>query len=263
MGGKRNSMSYAAIGGRRAPRGLAAAFGLMATTAVACASLDQAFMPSDAAVQQASLQAWAGIKQQERVTTDPRYVSRVDRVADRVIRAAGGNPAQWEVEVFASDQLNAFALPGGKIGFYTGILDIMDSDDEIAAVMGHEVVHVLNKHAQQRAARSTSTQLGVAVAGAAIGASGGNAQAWSQILGIGAQVGNTLPFSRQHELEADREGLRLMARAGYRPEEAIDFWRKMEARKDGAPPEFLSTHPSGGRRIQQLQAEIERMRSGA
>lgn len=229
---------------------------------ISCASIDQAFMPSDAQIEQAAVQAWSGIKRQEPITTDARYVSRVQRVADKVIRASGQDPRQWEVQVFKSDQLNAFALPGGKIGFYTGILDLMDNDAQIAAVMGHEVVHVLNKHAQQRAARATSTQLGVGLAGAAIGAGGGNAQAWGQILGVGAQVANTLPFSREHELEADRLGLRIMANAGYDPYQAVAFWRKMQAQKDGAPPEFLSTHPDGGRRIQQLEAEIAAMRAG-
>ncbi|MEM6538169.1 MAG: M48 family metallopeptidase [Pseudomonadota bacterium] len=235
----------------------------LVAAAVACASLDQAFMPSDAQVQQQALSAWSGIKQQERVTNDPRYVTRVQRVATRVISAAGQNPAEWEVQVFASDQLNAFALPGNKIGFYTGILDLMDNDDQIAAVMGHEVVHVLNRHAQQRVARATSTNLGIGLAGAAIGARGGDANAWTQIFGMGAQIGNTLPFSRNHELEADREGLRLMVRANYDPRAAVTFWRKMRSQSGSRQPEFLSTHPDSGRRIQQLETEISAIESGA
>ncbi len=240
------------------------AFGALALGLVACASLDEAFAPPPAALQQAALQAWSGIKRQERPTNDPRYVSRMQRVAPRVIRAAGGDPAQWEVQVFASDQVNAFALPGGKIGFYTGILDLMDNDDQIAAVMGHEVAHVKAQHARKRAGRAAQTQFGLAAAGAAAGASGmSNPGALMQALGLGLQVGNALPFSRDHELEADRMGLRFMVAAGYDPYESVTFWRKMEAQKSGAPPEFLSTHPSGGRRIQQLEAEIRAMRAGA
>lgn len=225
-------------------------------TALGCASLDEAFAPPPAQLQAAALQAWSGIKKQEKISTDPRYTRRMQRVAPRVIRAAGGNPAEWEVRVFQSDQLNAFALPGGKIGFYTGILDLMDNDDQIAAVMGHEVAHVERQHAAKRAGRAMQTQLGLGVAGAAIGARGGNQDAWLQVLGLGAQIGSTLPFSRGHELEADTIGLRYMMRAGYDPNEAVRFWEKMEASKSGAPPEFLSTHPGGQTRIRQLREEI-------
>ena len=237
--------------------------GAVAATLIACASLDESFAPPEEQLQAAALSAWSGIKKQEQVTTNPKYTSRMRRVAPRVIRAAGGDPAQWEVVVFQSDQLNAFALPGGKIGFYTGILDLMDNDDQIAAVMGHEVAHVKFRHAALRAGRANQTQLGLGLGGAALGASGvQNAGAWMQIFGAGVTVANTLPFSREHELEADREGLYYMARAGYEPYEAVKFWQKMEAKKDGAPPEFLSTHPSGGTRIQQLEAEIAKMKAG-
>jgi len=237
----------------------------LAGVLAACASLDSAFAPPPEQVQQAALAAWSGIKQQEQVTTNPAYTNRMQRVATRVINAAGGNPAEWEVEVFQSDQLNAFALPGGKIGFYTGILDIMENDDQIAAVMGHEVAHVTYEHAAKRAGRAAQTSAWLTGAQLALGAGNiGNADLWMQALGLGAQVGNALPFSREHELEADRIGLRYMARAGFDPEEAIRFWEKMEEEKGaGGPPELLSTHPSGPNRIQQLREEIEAMRAGA
>ncbi len=143
--------------------------GVALAATAACASLDSAFAPPPDQLRAGALSAWAGLKQQEQVSTDPRYTSRINRVAPRIIRAAGENPADWEVVVFDSEQLNAFALPGGKIGFYTGILDIMENDDQIAAVMGHEVAHVTEEHSLQRAGRSN--QLAVLGGLASIGAS--------------------------------------------------------------------------------------------
>lgn len=232
--------------------------GVAATTLMACASLDQAFAPPPDQLRAGALSAWSGIKQKEKLSRDPKYTSRMARVAPKIIRAAGGNPAEWEVQVFDSDQLNAFALPGGKIGFYTGILDLMENDDQIAAVMGHEVAHVELEHSMKRAGRSNQ----LAVLGGAVSVAAGqtaNPQAWMQIYGIGASVGSALPFSRSHETEADKKGLRYMAAAGYNPYEAVRFWEKMSAQNKGAPPEILSTHPSGPTRIQNLKAEIKAM----
>jgi len=233
---------------------------------MACASLDSTFAPPPEQVRAAAVSAWSGIKQQQKISTDRRYLDRMNRVAPKIIRAAGGNPAEWEVEVFDSDQLNAFALPGGKIGFYTGILDLMENDDQIAAVMGHEVAHVNFQHASKRAGRAAQTQFGLGAAQAALGAGNvANANLWMQALGLGAQVGNALPFSRSHETEADRVGLRYMAAAGYNPEEAVRFWQRMATAKGegGAPPQLLSTHPSDDTRINNLKKEIELMRAGS
>ena len=228
----------------------------------ACASLDSAFAPSPDQLQAGALSAWSGLKQQEQLSTDPAYTSRVSRVAPKIIRAAGGNPAEWEVQVFASDRLNAFALPGGKIGFYTGILDLMENDDQIAAVMGHEVAHVELQHSMQRAGRSNQI---AALGGAASIAAGqtANPNLWMGVFGIGANVGSALPFSRSHETEADKKGLRYMAAAGYNPNEAVRFWERMSAENSGAQPEFLSTHPSGATRIQDLKNEIRVMGTGS
>ncbi|GJL91680.1 M48 family metallopeptidase [Hyphococcus sp.] len=206
--------------------------------------------------------AWTDLKKEQPVTTEAKYVNRVKRVAPKIIQAAGGNPAEWEVQVFKSDQLNAFALPGGKIGIYTGILDIMDNDDQIAAVLGHEVAHVNFNHSGERYSQTAAAQTALGAGSAAVGGSqvGGAAM---QALGLGAQVGLLLPFSRKHELEADKFGVRYMARAGYDPNEAVKFWEKMSASKSGAPPEFLSTHPSDATRIAQLKREIALLKSGA
>lgn len=245
------------VGFRRFTAG--AACGVAALGVAACASLDSAFAPPPEQVQAASLSAWQGIKSQQKVSTNPLYVTRMQRVAAKVIRAAGSDPAQWEVQVFESDQLNAFALPGGKIGFYTGILDLMENDDQIAAVMGHEVAHVKYEHSAKRAGRAAQTQFGLGLAAAGLSGSQ-NANLWMQAFGLGAQLGNALPFSRGHELEADREGLKYMAAAGYNPYEAVRFWEKMGAANNGsAPPEFLSTHPGSGTRIERLKEEIRNM----
>lgn len=221
----------------------------------------QLLFVSSGQMAQLAATAWTDLKQQEKLSNDPKYVSRVRRVAPRIIRASGNNPADWEVQVFDSDSLNAFALPGGKIGFYTGILDIMENDDQIAVVMGHEVAHVNYNHAGERYSQSTLAQAGLTVAQVAVSGS----QYQNQILGIlgaGATLGVILPFSRRHELEADKFGLRYMHRAGYNVDEAVRFWEKMAAMKNGAPPEFLSTHPSDATRIAQLKREIALIRQG-
>ncbi len=239
-------------------RGLAS--GSVVVLAAGCAyneelGRNQLLFVSSGQMAQLATSAWSDLKKQEKISNDPRYVDRVRRVAPRIISAAGGSPSQWEVVVFDSKDLNAFALPGGKIGFYTGILDIMENDDQIATVMGHEVAHVNYNHSGERYSQSTLAQTGLSVAQVAVSGS----QYQNQILGVlgaGASLGVILPYSRKHELEADKFGLRYMHRAGYDPDEALKFWTKMAASKSGAPPEILSTHPSDQTRIAQLKREI-------
>ena len=203
--------------------------------------------------------AWSDLKRQERITNDPRYVNRVRRVAPRVIQASGGNPGQWDVQVFQSDQLNAFALPGGRIGFYTGLLDTMENDDQIATVMGHEVAHVNFNHSGERYSQSTLAQTGLSVAQVAVSGSRYQNQIMG-ILGAGASYGVILPFSRRHELEADKFGVRYMHRAGYNANQAVRFWENLSASKSGGPPAYLSTHPSDATRIAQLRREVALLR---
>lgn len=215
----------------------------------------QLLFVSQGQMAQLAASAWTDLKQQERITNDPKYTTRVNRVAPKIIRAAGESPAEWEVRVFASDDLNAFALPGGKIGIYAGILDLMENDAQIATVLGHEVAHVKFNHSGERYSQSSLASAGLSVA--QVAASGSQYQ--NEILGVlgaGASLGIILPFSRKHELEADRFGVRYMHRAGYDPNEAIRFWEKLSSMKSGAPPEILSTHPSDATRIAQLRREI-------
>ncbi|ADM10393.1 hypothetical protein PB2503_11744 [Parvularcula bermudensis HTCC2503] len=210
-------------------------------------------------------QAWAQIKEQEKVSTDTRYTSRLNRVAPKIVRALGEDPATWDYVVFDSDDLNAFALPGNHIGVYTGIMDIMENDAQLAAVVGHEVAHVRFNHSQERMAQSTLAQIGVLGVGAVIGATACESDQCQQgaltAASVGAMALFLLPHSRSQELEADVGGLRLMAKAGYNPCEAIEFWQNMQraSANQSRPPEFLSTHPGSDNRITTLRTEAQRL----
>lgn len=159
----------------------------------------------------------------------------------------------WDFNLIESDQVNAWCMPGGKVAFYTGILPICKDDAGIAVVMGHEVAHAIAKHGGERMSQGLALQLGgVALSEAVKSKPEQTRNLWMGAFGLGAQVGVMLPFSRQHESEADHLGLVFMAMAGYDPREAPKFWERMAAQGGGAPPEFLSTHPSDETRIRQL-----------
>lgn len=165
---------------------------------------------------------------------------------------------QWEYNLVEDPSVNAWCMPGGKIVVYTGILPITKNEAGLATVMGHEVAHALVDHGAQRMSAAQLQQLGaVGVSVAASGRSESTQQILAQAYGLGSQLGVMLPFSRNHELEADQIGLILMAIAGYNPDEAINFWQRMQqSAGGGAPPEFLSTHPSGNTRISNLRKLI-------
>ncbi|MGI0026016.1 MAG: M48 family metallopeptidase, partial [Nitrososphaera sp.] len=164
---------------------------------------------------------------------------------------------EWEVNVIKDDKtMNAFALPGGKIAVYTGIFPIARNEAGLAAIMGHEVVHALARHGGERMSQGLLTQLGLEAANIALASQGASQivmQSAMAALGVGANVGVLLPFSRAHESEADYIGLLLAAQAGYDPREAVRVWERMEQVSKGQPAEFLSTHPSHGTRISQLE----------
>ncbi len=162
----------------------------------------------------------------------------------------------WEVELFDHEAANAFAMPGQKIGVFTGILKVANTPDMLAAVLGHEVAHVTEKHAIDRANRAMQTQMGVAIAAGAVGGSYATQQTTAALLGIGAQLGLALPFGRSQESEADTVGLDFMAAAGFDPRASIELWKNMQKDEKDAPPEFLSTHPSSKTRISDLVAQL-------
>lgn len=213
------------------------------------------FLISDAQLAQMSRQSWQDLRSEERVSSSATLNRQLSRVGDRITAAAGQGSYAWEYAVFDSDQKNAFVLPSRQVGFYSGLMALADNDDQIACVMGHEVAHVTYKHSKQRYAQSVSAGLGVGLTNAVLEANDVQGrQAIAAALGLGVQFGVILPYSRQHELQADEVGLAYMARAGYNPYEAVRFWEKMEASSAGQrPPEFLSTHPDPARRIDRLK----------
>lgn len=162
---------------------------------------------------------------------------------------------RWEINLIGSKQINAWCMPGGKIAFYTGILDQLKlNDDEVAMIMGHEMAHALREHARERLAKSQATSMGLSIA--------------SQLLGLGslgdvaANLGTqllTLKYSRDDETESDLVGLEIAARGGYKPEASVSLWQKMQAASGNGSPSFLSTHPSGANRIQELQSNLPKV----
>ena len=214
----------------------------------------QFLLVDDAALEQSALDAWTQQLATAKISKDPTLNKRIQTVGARIAAASGLGADGWQYVLFEDDQPNAFVLPGKKVGINTGLFKVVKTDDQLAAVIGHETAHVLGKHAAERASQQMAVQGGLEVAS---GATKGNVQkAISAYGGLGAQVGLLLPYSRKHESEADRIGVDLMAKAGYRPSAAIEVWENMMALNTQAPPEFLSTHPSDKTRIKDLQAYI-------
>ncbi len=165
---------------------------------------------------------------------------------------------QWEYNLVASNDVNAWAMPGGKIVVYTGLLDVTQNEAALAVVLGHEIAHALAQHGNERMSQGLITQLGGAALSLALSSKPQQTQQlFMQAYGIGSAVGYTLPHSRNQEYEADKLGLIYAALAGYNPREAIPLWQRMEAANNGQkPPEFLSTHPPEGNRIKRLQEQM-------
>ncbi|MFL5389428.1 MAG: M48 family metallopeptidase [Myxococcales bacterium] len=197
-----------------------------------------------------------------KVSTDQNATAMVQRVAQRIAQAAEANfhpNYQWEAKLLDDPKtVNAWCLPGGKMAVYSGILPLTQDETGLAVVLGHETAHALAHHGAERMSRSELMQVGEAGILAAVGAAKpGAVQAVGAALGIGSQVGVELPFSRQQESEADHIGLVLMAKAGYDPAKAVDFWQRMAAYGKGKqPPAFLSDHPSDEDRIAAIKKEL-------
>jgi predicted Zn-dependent protease len=186
---------------------------------------------------------------------DAKLQARLRAIGERIQKAAAQPDFKWEFNVVEGKEVNAFCLPGGKVAFYEGILPICESDNGIAVVMGHEVAHALAHHGAERMTQGMGVQLVGTILSAGLGkADPAVKERTLQAFGIGANVG-LLKYSRAHESEADRIGLILMAKAGYDPHGAVDFWKRMSKGAEGKkPPEFLSTHPSDETRIRQIEA---------
>jgi predicted Zn-dependent protease len=226
-------------------------------------------VPADQVERSAALQYQQTLaqapKQHALGPADHPQVQRLRAIMDKIIPFAGAwNPRaqqwKWEVNLIGSNQINAYCMPGGKIAFYTGILNKLQlTDDEVAMVMGHEIAHALREHARERMGKGTATELGFRVGGSLL----------SGLLGIDPRIGDavaqtganlvSLKFGREDESEADLVGMELAARAGYDPRAGVSLWQKMAANNKGAPPEWLSTHPSGNTRIAEIEANLAKV----
>jgi predicted Zn-dependent protease len=197
-------------------------------------------------------QAYKEILGKEKLSTNSRLAAIVRRVGERLAKTTTMPDLKWEFNLVESEQQNAFALPGGKVAIYTGILPMCKSEAGLAAVMGHEIAHAIARHGARRMSQQMVIQGGMSLASASLA----NAASHDLImgaLGMGANYGVVLPYSRDNESEADEIGLTYMARAGYDPKEAIQFWTRFSKAKGGAqPPEILSTHPADTTRINNL-----------
>lgn len=220
----------------------------------------QLLLVSSEQVQQLSAQSYNKSIQEARakgvLDTNQAQLRRLKNIANRLVGQVGvyrpdAARWNWEVHTIKSNELNAFVMPGGKIMFYSGIIDRLNlTDDEIAAIMGHEMSHALREHSRERLSREYATQTGIGVAASVFGLSQGQAQ----LANLAGDFGISRPHSRTQESEADQIGLELMARAGYNPQAAISLWQKMQRASEGEPPQFLSTHPASSTRISQLQS---------
>ena len=216
-------------------------------------------------VERSSVQQYAQMLQQAAAKNalggkDHPQVRRLRAIARNLIPfTVAWNPRardwQWEVNLIGSKQINAFCMPGGKIAFYSGILEQLKlTDDEVAMVMGHEIAHALREHARERMGKNAATGIGASL----IGQFFGLGQLGQTVTNYGAQL-LTLEFSRSDESEADLVGMELAARAGYDPRAGVTLWQKMGAASKGAPPQWLSTHPSGTTRIADIEANLPKV----
>lgn len=208
----------------------------------------QLILVDDAQVQQLGLQAYEEMKREQPLSKNQSLTNRVQSVGRDIARISPKPDWDWEFNLFENDSPNAFALPGGKVGVNTGLFKAAKNDDQLAAVIGHEVAHAIARHGAERMSQGQLAQVG----GAAVGIATGN-QAYVGAYSALAQVGFMLPNSRTQESEADEIGLLYMAEAGYDPRAAVDLWRNMQAVGGDGPMEWMSTHPSPGNRIKRLE----------
>lgn len=202
-------------------------------------------------------QAYQEVLKKNKLSNRKDWNEVLQRVGTRISQAANKPNFQWEFKLIDSPEKNAFCLPGGKVAVYTGIIPILKNEAGMAAVIGHEVAHATLRHGGQRLSANLGTQLGVLVLGQVLtGEENPNKQLILAALGLGAQVGVILPFSRGNESEADEIGLRYMARAGYDPKQAPLLWERFGASNKGGPPQFLSTHPSSESRKESLAQQV-------
>lgn len=221
----------------------------------------QLILISESQLAAMSQNAWSQMQKTQRFSRNRSANRRIERIGTRIVDAARAGDRNWEFHIIDSETVNAFVMPGGQVAFYQGILDIMDNEDQIATVMGHEVGHVVGRHAAERASQQIAAGLGLTAANIALAQSGlSYRNEIAAILGAGVTYGVILPYSRQHEFEADRLGVTFMNDADYRTGEALEFWKTMAA-KGGNTVDFMSTHPADSKRISALQQHITTLRA--
>ena len=209
--------------------------------------------------------AWTDMKAQTPVTANSRLKNRVLNVWGRTVDGAAKQGhidpnANWDVAVFDTDDVNAFVMPGNRVGVYRGITELTENDDQLSSVLGHETGHVVGRHAAERLSVSTAAQVGLVAGQVAIAESEQLSQYGTAIAALGGaamQFGVILPYSRRHELEADKLGVDYMHSAGYDTRQSVRLWELMAANSQGSrPPEFMSTHPDPLRRAEELKRYI-------
>lgn len=216
-----------------------------------------AVLPDDQ-MNEMGVQSFTEMKKEIPKSSNANLRDQVQCVADSLIAVLPEKyrKQDWEVVLFDDKQVNAFALPGYKIGVYTGLLKVADNQSQLAAVVGHELAHVIARHGNERVSTQLATSQALALGYQLSGEESPEKIAIFQALGLGAQVGIILPFSRTHETEADLLGLDYMAKAGFDPRESVQLWRNMSKGGESKTPELLSTHPSNAHRIKNLQADL-------
>lgn len=223
---------------------------------------------SDGEMNAMSFQQYDQVIAESQLSTDPEATAMIEQVGRRIQHAVekyfadNGQSSylkgyEWEFHLIASDQMNAWCMPGGKVAFYTGILPVCQDETGVAVVMGHEIAHAIAKHGSERMSHQLALEMGGVAFSEAVGSQPEETRAlYMTAFAIGAQYGAMLPFSRQHESEADHMGLIFMAMAGYDPQQAPIFWERMSAGGGEKPPEFMSTHPADATRIRQLNEHM-------
>lgn len=233
----------------------------------------QVLLVSDKEVLSSSLTQYNSYIKTAQKSTNATQTAMVTRVGKKIAAATeqylknNGLSSQlsdfsWEFNLVKSSEINAFCMPGGKIVVYEGLMKIVSSDDELAVVLGHEVAHAVAKHSNERISQEMLAQYGAQILGQTLSQKSTAMQALaSKVYGIGSQYGMVLPFSRKHESEADYMGLIFMTMAGYTPDVAVNFWKKMSSSSSSQVPEIMSTHPSDARRISDIQKELPNIKA--
>lgn len=214
---------------------------------------NQFLMMTASQMDQMGAQSFTSLKKDKPIEQDVQINAYVHCVATAITNEVGGD---WEVVVFKDDSANAFALPGRKIGVHTGLLKVANNQHQLAAVLGHEVAHVLANHGNERVSQQAAVKQGLSITQSVLSPETELGKAGMGLLGLGTQYGIIMPFSRSHESEADIYGLDLMAKAGFDPQQSVALWINMGKAGGQAPPEFMSTHPSHETRIEDLQKQM-------